>query len=227
MKYLYSLSLLLVCTLCSYAFAQDTHTEDVANTRVLVETNKGKFVLELFDDTPLHRDNFIRLVREGRYDGTLFHRVIKGFMIQGGNLLSKGLKYDDELPEDSIAGTIVPEFLPEKYVHLRGMLAAARQGDELNPDKRSSASQYYIVTGKYYTELDLREESKKHGWSYKLDQLKAYMLEGGAAHLDGTYTIFGRVLEGYPTVDKIQRVETDENDRPTKNVVVKRMTILP
>lgn len=197
--------------------------------RVLVETSKGKFVLELFDETPKHRDAFLANVRAGSYDGTLFHRVIKNFMIQGGNLKSKGLRYEDELPEDSISGTIEPEFLPERYIHTRGMLAAARLGDDENPKKLSSGSQFYIVTGKFYTEFDLNKEEEKHGRRYTPAQRQAYMSEGGAAHLDGAYTIFGRLLDSkdFKVIDKIQRAETDGDDRPIKNIVIKRMTILP
>lgn len=226
-KYLYALSLLyLTLGTGNELVAQE---QDSSNKRpqVLVETNKGKFMLELFNETPLHRDAFLKLVRGGQYEGTLFHRVIKGFMIQGGNLLSKELKAHDELPEDSISGTIPAEFRPELFVHTRGMLAAARQADEANPERKSSASQFYIVTGKYYTALDLREESVKHGIQYKPEQREAYMREGGAAHLDGSYTIFGRLLDGYKTVDKIQRAETDETDRPLKNIIIKRMILLP
>lgn len=215
--------------LCLFATMLAQAQTSSIRTRVLVETSKGKFVLELFDETPKHRDAFLANVRAGKYDGTLFHRVIRNFMVQGGNLQSKGLRYEDELPEDSIVGTIEAEFRPELYIHTRGMLAAARMGDEENPERRSSGSQFYIVTGKYYTELDLNKEEEKHGYKYSPAQRQAYMSEGGAAHLDGTYTIFGRLLDSkdFKVVDKIQRVETDGDDRPLKNVVVKRMSILP
>lgn len=228
-RYFYKLSLLILSILgCIVSLTLSAKGQSPAvRPKILVETSKGKFVLELFNETPQHRDAFLRLVREGQYEGTLFHRVIKGFMIQGGNLQSKGLKPTDELPEDSTSGTIAAEFRPDLYVHTRGMLAAARQGDEINPERRSSASQFYIVTGKYYTALDLRDESAKHGIKYTAEQREAYMTQGGAAHLDGTYTIFGRLLEGYATVDKIQRVDTNDEDRPLKNVIIKRMTLLP
>lgn len=220
-KFLYTLILLGVCGTLSVSAQK--------RTQVLVETSKGKFVLELFDETPLHKEAFLNNVKAGKYDGTQFHRIIKNFMIQGGNTLTKGLKYEDELPEDSISGTVKPEFMPDRFVHERGMLAAARQGDDVNPDKLSSASQFYIVTGKYYTAFDLDKESQKNGVTYTEEQRKAYMLRGGAAHLDGAYTIFGRLLgdKDFKTVDKIQRVETDGDDRPLRPVVVTRMTILP
>lgn len=195
--------------------------------RILVETNKGKFVLELFNETPKHRDTFLRHVQSGAYEGTLFHRIIKGFMVQGGNLLSKGKKAQEVFPEDSISGEIDAEFRTEHFVHTQGMLAAARQSDELNPHKKSSGSQFYIVTGRYYTELDLQKETANHGIQYSPAQLKEYMLRGGAAHLDGSYTVFGRLLEGYKTIDKIQRVETDDEDRPYKAIRIIRMKLLP
>lgn len=206
-------------------FGVQAQTASTGRTQVLVETSKGKFILELFDETPLHKAAFLKNVREGRYNGTLFHRVIKGFMVQGGNVLSKGLKEQDVLEDDSV-GTIEPEFRTSDFVHVRGMLAAAREGDEVNPKKKSSASQFYIVTGKYYTALDMLKESDKNGVKYSDEQRKAYMTEGGAAHLDGAYTIFGRLIEGYKVVDKIQQVETNEDDRPLKNIVVKQMTII-
>lgn len=198
-------------------------------TQVLVVTNKGKFVVELFDETPLHKEAFLSNVRAGKYEGTQFHRVIKNFMVQGGHPLTKGLKYEEELPEDTISGTVKPEFMSDLFVHERGVLAAARQGDEVNPQRLSSASQFYIVTGKYYTAYDLEKESAKHGVVYNEEQRKAYMLRGGAAHLDGTYTIYGRLLgdKDFKTIDKIQRVDTDGDDRPLKPVVIISMTILP
>lgn len=195
--------------------------------QILVETSKGKFILELFNETPRHRDNFIAKVKSGAYDGTIFHRVIKEFMVQGGNMLSKEAKYQkaEELEDDSLSGTLDEEILPKLFIHERGMLAAARLSDELNPKRLSSASQFYIVTGKYYTALDLKKEMEKNGMEYTQEQKDTYMHIGGAPHLDGAYTIFGRLLDGWGTIDKIQRVETDEADRPLKNIYVKRMSI--
>lgn len=195
----------------------------VAQERVklLVQTNKGKFTIELFNETPLHRDNFLRFVDTHRYDGTIFHRVIRDFMVQGGNVLSRDLALDAELPEDSISGTVPAEFLPKVYIHERGMLAAAREGDEVNPERVSSASQFYIVTGRYYTDFDLDKIESTRGWKYTPEQRQAYKFKGGAAHLDGTYTIFGRLIDGWKTIDKIQRVSTNGDDRPLKNIYIK------
>ena len=191
--------------------------------QVLVETSKGPFIIELYNETPIHRDNFLRLVDEGAYVGVQFHRVIKDFMVQTGHLKTRGLDRKLELPEDSTESTLPGEFHPELYVHVRGAVAAARQPDDVNPEMRSSSCQFYIVTGKYFTEYDLKEKAQGRSWQYTDEQKKQYMFEGGAPHLDGTYTVFGRLLDGWGTIDKIQRVDTDDNDRPLKNIIIKSM----
>ena len=185
-----------------------------ARPQVLVETSKGPFILELYNETPIHRDNFLRLVDSRAYEGVQFHRVIKDFMIQTGHLGTKGLNRDAPLPQDSTEGTIAGEFHPELFVHVRGALAAARQPDDINPEMRSSACQFYIVTGKYYTDFDLKEQEAGRSWKYSEEQKKQYMFD----------TVFGRLLDGWGTVDKIQRLETDNEDRPLKNVIIKRMS---
>ncbi|MDO4692096.1 MAG: peptidylprolyl isomerase [Porphyromonadaceae bacterium] len=194
-------------------------------TQVLVETSKGKFVLELYNETPRHRDNFIRMVESKAYDGVIFHRVIRDFVVQGGNLNSRGLAEGQELPDDSISGVIPAEIMPDLFVHERGALAAARQSDEVNPERVSSASQFYIVTGKYHTAFDLEELMSKNGIKYTDRQREAYMMHGGTPSLDGAYTVFGRLVEGWKVIDKIQRVETNDIDRPSRDVVIKRMSI--
>lgn len=192
--------------------------------QVLVETSKGAFLIELFNETPIHRDRFLQHVDQHDYDSVLFHRVIKDFMVQTGNLQTKGLAASKPLGDDSQEATLAGEFHPELFVHVRGALAAARQPDEENPEKRSSYSQFYIVTGKYYTDFDLDEFEAGRSWKYSPAQREAYKLQGGAAHLDGDYTVFGRLLDGWGTIDKIQRVQTDDNNRPLKNVLIKRMS---
>ena len=137
-------------------------------------------------------------------------------MIQAGNLKTRGLSREKSLPSDSDEATIKAETMPEKFVHVRGYIGAAREGDDTNPEKKSSFSQFYIVTGKYYTDMDLDEMEAGRSWKYTPEQREAYKLQGGAAHLDGGYTVFGRLLDGWGTVDKIQRVETDDNNRPLK-----------
>lgn len=213
------LVLLLLCLASSLTYAQSERIQ------VLLETNKGKIILELYNETPAHRDNFVAKVKSGAYDGVTFHRVIREFVIQGGNLKSKSLSPDQELEDDSEAGTLLPEIMPERYIHERGALAAARQPDEVNPDKLSSSSQFYIVTGKYHTEFDLDEIEQKHGRKYTPDQRKTYMMHGGTPSLDGAYTVFGRLIDGWNVVDKIQRIPTNDEDKPEKNIVIKRASL--
>lgn len=216
--------LALVCGLClPLLMRAETPTE---RTRVLVETSKGKFVLELYNETPIHRDAFLANVRSGFYEGIQFHRIIQDFMVQAGHPGTKGLSAKDELPEEGEGESLTAELLPEQYIHERGALAAARLGDDVNPEKKSSSTQFYIVTGKYYTDMDLNDLEQKNGLKYTPAQREAYKLKGGAPHLDGGYTVFGRLLEGWKVIDKIQRVSTGESDRPLKPVVIKRMSII-
>lgn len=200
--------------------AQDTET------LVLIDTDMGKIKVKLYNDTPLHRDNFIKNVKEKRYDGLLFHRVIKQFMVQGGDVTSKDAPMDKHLGDGDLGYTVPAEFIYPKYFHKRGVLCAARTPDEDNPEKASSATQFYFVTGKFFTAMELDKMEKEKGLTLTPEQREAYMLEGGTPHLDGNYTVFGEVVKGQKVVDKIQFVETNENDRPTKNIKIKTMTIV-
>lgn len=195
-------------------------------TLVLIETDKGNIKIKLFNDTPKHRDNFIKNVNEHRYDGLLFHRVIKQFMIQAGDINSKDAPMDKHLGDGELDYTIPAEIVFPKYIHKRGMVGAARTTDEENPERASSATQFYIVTGKFFTEMDLDKQEKENGVTFTPEQRKAYMHEGGSPHLDGKYTIFGEVMKGMDVVDKIQYEKTDENDRPLKNIKIKTMKII-
>lgn len=195
-------------------------------TLVLIDTDMGKIKVKLFNDTPLHRDNFIKNVKEKRYDGLLFHRIIKQFMVQGGDINSKDAPIEQHLGDGDAGYTIPAEIVYPKYFHKRGALCAARTGDDINPEKASSATQFYIVTGKFYTEMELDKMEKENGVTFTPEQKEAYMLEGGAPHLDGNYTVFGEVVKGMKVVDKIQFVETNEDDRPLKNIKIKTMTIV-
>lgn len=195
-------------------------------TLVLIETDKGKIKVKLYNETPKHRDNFIKHVEEHLYDGLLFHRVIKQFMIQGGDINSKEAPMDKHLGDGELDYTLPAEFVYPQYFHRRGALCAARMPDDENPEKASSPNQFYIVTGKYYTEMELNKMEAEKGITLTEEQRKAYMLEGGAPHLDGNYTVFGQVIDGLKVVDKIQFVETNEEDRPTKNVAIKTMRII-
>lgn len=219
-KIVYTVFCCMLFSLSFSSFAQEKET------MVLIDTDKGKIKVKLYNDTPLHRDNFIKLINEGQYEGLLFHRIIKQFMIQGGDITSKDAPLDKKLGDGDLDYTIPAEIVYPKYFHKRGQLCAARTGDEQNPEKASSASQFYIVTGKHFTERELDKMEKEKNIKLTPEQRKAYMIEGGAPHLDGSYTIFGEVLNGIKVVEKIQFVETDINDRPTKNIKIKSMKIV-
>ncbi len=195
-------------------------------TRVRFETSKGDFTVELYNETPKHRANFLRLIDEKAYENVIFHRVIKNFVVQGGNLKTKTWDKESLLPEDSTAGVLDAEIIAERFIHERGALAAARQPDEVNPERKSSDSQFYIVTGKYYTDFDLDDIEQKNGLHYTPEQRERYMFKGGTPELDGEYTVFGRLIDGWKTIDKIQNLETDELDNPKKPVRIKRAYIV-
>ena len=197
-----------------------------AETIVQIDTDKGKIKVKLYNDTPKHRDNFIKNVNDHLYDGLLFHRVIKQFMIQAGDINSKDAPIEQHLSDGDLGYTIPAEIVFPKYFHKRGVLAAARVGDEENPERASSASQFYIVTGKFFTEMELDKMEKEQGITFTPEQREAYMLEGGTPHLDGKYTIFGEVIKGMKVVDKIQFTETNAEDRPVENIRIKSMKIV-
>ncbi|MBQ4012577.1 MAG: peptidylprolyl isomerase [Bacteroidales bacterium] len=192
---------------------------------VVMETTEGTIVLKLYDQTPLHRDNFRSLVAEGAFDSLLFHRVIQDFMIQGGDPDSKYAEPGVLLGEGDRDYTVPAEFrLEDGIFHRRGVLAGAREGDDVNPEQRSSAMQFYIVWGKIFDDagLDKVQErlDNRTGGRVKLtpEMREVYKTVGGTPHLDGQYTVFGEVVSGLDVVDAIQRVPTDENDRPLTDV---------
>jgi peptidylprolyl isomerase/peptidyl-prolyl cis-trans isomerase B (cyclophilin B) len=219
-----SVFVLLQCLLM--ACAANVYAQEGTTTLVEIATSKGKIKVRLYDDTPLHRDNFIKLVKAGQYDGLLFHRVIRQFMIQAGDINSKNAPIDTLLGDGDLDYTIPAEIVYPKYFHKRGQLCAARTGDDLNPKRESSATQFYIVTGKYFTERELDKMEEEKNIKLTPEQRLAYKLEGGAPHLDGTYTVFGEVVKGLKVVEKIQFVLTNENDRPLKNIKIKSAKIV-
>lgn len=283
-KYLFFLSVILIASGCnviqnknSLFYLKKQYIKNMQaksdETLVLIETDSGNMVVKLYNDTPLHRDNFIKLVSDGTYEGLLFHRVIKDFMVQGGDPTSKDAPRDKMLGSGDLGYTLQPEFVYPKYYHKKGALAAARMGDNVNPEKRSSASQFYIVTGKVFTDAeldrmnkqrqeqlrvsvfdriksennDLIKELYKSGDKEKLAELRsqieaqaneeakirsnevvfseeqrdAYTTIGGAPHLDNNYTVFGELIDGFDTLEKIQTTSVNGQDRPVLDIRMK------
>ncbi len=197
--------------------------EDVAfetNYRVKITTNVGAIVIKLYNETPLHRDNFMKLAEEGYYDGTLFHRVIKQFMIQGGDPNSKNAQAGQPLGGGGPGYTIQAEIVQGLF-HKKGALAAARMGDNVNPERRSSGSQFYLVQGRVFTPQELDNIEMQSRKAFTPEQRIAYTTIGGTPHLDGAYTVFGEVIEGLDVVEKISLVATGPGDRPIEDVVMK------
>lgn len=248
-------------------------------TEVIMHTSKGDIRLKLYNDTPRHRDNFLRLAAEGQYNGLLFHRVIKDFMIQGGDVTSKDAPMNKPLGAGDLGYTVPAEFQYPARFHKKGALCAARTGDEVNPERASSASQFYIVTGKTYTDAELDQMEKqletrlkqaifnrlqtenrprimelyRSGDKSELAVLRdtligkteleaekrkdearlspvvreTYQTIGGVPFLDNQYTVYGEVVEGLDVVDAIQQAKTNKQDRPTENIVIESVEILP
>lgn len=205
--------------------AQTTH-------EVLFETTKGKIRIALYDDTPIHRDNFIKLVKEGFYDGLLFHRVIYNFMIQTGDTASRHARPGELLGSSAEGYKLPAEILYPKLYHKRGVVAAARESDDVNPERNSSASQFYIVYGKRFNDVMLDDVQvrldKQTGGRVKLtpDVRETYKSVGGTPHLDGQYTVFGEVVEGLDVVKDIEWGDTDENARPKEDVRIIRAVVV-
>lgn len=262
----------LVCAGCNKS------TND-SGTEVVLETTAGDIRVKLYDDTPSHRDNFIKNVKDGMYDGVTFHRVIRNFMIQTGDPCTRPMGYEVKLDEngDTIPETIPAEIKWPEHYNVRGALAAAREGDEDNPNRESDKYQFYIVTGRTCQAEDmdgfetarlqrdaeilfakkqfenkekldkLRSARDKYGLSDALEKLqdeanyemsenppitypnelrKTYKMRGGAPWLDNEYTVFGEVVEGMKTVELIQKVKTDSNDKPLQEVTIKKAYIV-
>ena len=184
-------------------------------TIVVIETSQGTIKAKLYNDTPLHRDNFIKLVNEGWYNGSPFHRIIKNFMIQGGQ------NADGRMDP----GYTVPAEFRDNHFHKKGALCAARQGDQVNPKKASSGSQFYIVQGQVFDDKKLEIYEERLGKIFSATQRQAYKTVGGTPHLDGDYTVFGEVIEGLDVVDKIAGVKTGYMDVPVEPVTINKITI--
>jgi len=202
-----------------------------STTEVLLETTMGNIRIALYDETPQHRDNFLKLTKMGSYDSLLFHRVIKDFMVQSGDIFSKNAKPGQLLGMGDYDYAQEPEFRLPKIFHRRGVVAAAREGDEKNPERRSGASQFYIVWGKIYDDrrLDYTQtklDSITNGAVQLTPEMReVYKTIGGTPHLDGQYTVFGEVTEGLDLIEKMQLVETDKNDRPLEDIRILKATV--
>ena len=197
---------------------------------VLLETTEGNIRVMLYDDTPLHRDNFLKLVDEQFYDSLLFHRVIRNFMIQAGDPKSKHAESGEILGGGDLGYTLPAEIKTPTHYHARGTLAMAREGDARNPQRRSSACQFYIVWGKTYSTKELEAiqekvlENTKGQTRFSSEMYWTYKKRGGSPQLDGQYTVFGEVTEGLDVVEKIQKVFTDDYNRPVDDVRIIRAT---
>lgn len=182
-------------------------------------TRYGSSIIRLYDQTPLHRDNMLKLVREGFYDSLLFHRVIENFMIQGGDPNSRDAAPGEQLGNGEAPGPRIPAEFRDSLFHKKGVVAAARDN---NPEKASSNCQFYIVQGQVFTDeqLDMLEQTRLEGRHIPEWQREVYKTTGGTPHLDQSYTVFGEVVKGLDMVDSIAAVATDPFDRPVADVTM-------
>lgn len=242
------------------------------NTLISMKTTLGEIKIRFYDGTPLHRDNFIKLVNSGFYDGVSFHRVIKDFMIQGGDPATRTGLPNDQM--DTLSKYTIPAEFRKEYFHKKGALAAAREGNNVNPEMRSSGTQFYIVQGIKYTREELKTAEERinsnikqglfgkllkeiadsarlsgtplqdseiqeraslkmfqyltdnEDFKYSEEQIDIYVSLGGTPRLDGTYTVFGEVIEGIDIVDKIAAVQTDNRDKPLGDIRIIKMKII-
>ncbi|MEZ4801084.1 MAG: peptidylprolyl isomerase [Flavobacteriales bacterium] len=203
---------------------EEENTIPMTNVHVKITTTQGTMVVRLYDETPKHRDNFVKLVEEGFYEGLLFHRCIRNFMIQGGDPNSRGAAKGAQLGVGGPGYTVDAEF-DSNLIHKKGALAAARQGDFVNPKKASSGSQFYIVQGQKMNDAQLAQmeqyvQKKNPTFSYTEEQKEIYRTQGGTAQLDMDYTVFGEVVEGLDVIDKIAALPTGAGDRPLEDVIM-------
>lgn len=221
--------LIPLCATLLHALSLSAQT---STTEVLLETTAGNIRIALYDETPKHRDNFVKLVKMHVYDSLLFHRVISDFMIQTGDINSKHAQPGQRLGTGDFDYVIEPEFrLPQLY-HRRGAVAMAREGDAVNPGMCSSACQFYIVWGQRFGQASIadvqqRLDATTHG-RVKLtdDMISTYKIVGGTPHLDGQYTVFGYIAEGLDVVDRIQQSKTDPFDRPLEDIRILKATVV-
>lgn len=203
-------------------FISSSGCDDVKTPKVVIHTDFGDMIIELSDSTPGHRDNFLKLASEGFYNDLLFHRVMKDFMIQGGDPESRDAEAGSRLGSGG-PGYTIPSEIRADHLHVKGALAAARQGDRVNPAKKSSGSQFYIVQGKTWSDVELdqmemRANSVSPDFKYSQSNKDQYKELGGTPFLDMNYTVFGQVIEGLDIIDSIAAVQTLKGDRPAEDV---------
>ncbi|MFW6224613.1 MAG: peptidylprolyl isomerase [Bacteroidota bacterium] len=209
-----SIAVIFLLSVIFYGFSLMNEKEK--NPVVLIKTSKGDIKVMLYNDTPKHRDNFLKLAKEDYYDNRIFHRVIRNFMIQAGWTKQGVDDPDYRLPAE----------IEKNHFHKRGALAAARQGDRVNPKRKSSGCQFYIVDGRKFTNEQLDYYEKQMSHKYTQEQREIYTTVGGAPHLDGSYTVFGEVLEGMDVVDAIAAVKTGSGNKPLEDVTIISMEVL-
>jgi cyclophilin family peptidyl-prolyl cis-trans isomerase len=212
--------LVILACMVSCLAAKKTSVSETRQTRAMLTTDYGTMVLVLSNKTPLHRDNFVKLVKQHFYDSLLFHRVIKDFMIQGGDPESKHARQGQHLGESSLKYTLTAEFDTALF-HKKGALAAAREADADNPKKSSSSTQFYIVQGKTFTDDEMDKMEDKLKIKIPENHRKVYRTVGGTPFLDMNYTVFGEIISGLDVIDKIAAVPKDNNNRPIQNIRMK------
>jgi peptidyl-prolyl cis-trans isomerase B (cyclophilin B) len=200
--------------------AGNTEVSSSKATVVKIETDSGTMIAKLYRQTPLHTENFTKLVKDHFYDGLLFHRVIKDFMIQGGDPDSRNAQAGALLGEGGLKYTVPAEFDTSLF-HQKGALAMARESDDVNPQKASSSTQFYIVEGKPVTDEQMDSWEKRFNITIPESHRKVYRTKGGAPFLDMNYTVFGQVVDGLDVIDKIASAPKDINNRPTKDIKMK------
>lgn len=186
--------------------------------KVKITTDSGVIIVKLYDSTPLHRDNFVKLVKQGFYDSLLFHRIIQGFMVQGGDPQSKNAQPSVMLGSGGGDMTRIPAEFRQSLIHKKGAMAAARDG---NPEKASSACQFYLVEGKPLTDAELDMMEQRMGSKYSIEQRAIYKKVGGTPFLDQNYTVFGEVITGIEVVEKIANAPKAPSDRPIGDIRMK------
>lgn len=204
---------------------EKTAAENRSIKGLVLETSAGNITIRLFNETPEYRDNFIRLAKEKYFDGLLFHRVIAEFGIQSGAPDSRNAGKGDVIGYKGPGYTLPAHFIPSLY-HKRGMIGSPRKPDNKNERLRSDGSQFYIVTGRKYNDIEMNELEKQNKYKFSAEQREYYKTIGGAPHLDGSYTVFGEVVEGMEIADEIVKAETDDEWRPVKDVRLKKVRIL-